>query len=259
MFNSFLDGTKSAIEMAAVANACELKVPEDGLAFPALRRRRPALPAAAAPSAGGVLERPGMVEVDLLARARRPAGLPRPALGRVRRVRRAVGLHRPLLCRVRPDDQPLRPLRRPLPALPPDRPGARRQRRLGLPARRADRIARLPGAATSPPTAKRDLAAGEMLDGEGGHCVYGRLVPAQPRPGGSTAADRTRERRAPAPAGGRGRSVDASPTSRSILPPRRWPCAPSWSRQLNPALAPRPYSRACRAQRGLPRETGSWR
>src|SRR5687768_11089411 len=34
MFNSFLDGTKSAIEMAAVANACGLDVPEDGLAFP---------------------------------------------------------------------------------------------------------------------------------------------------------------------------------------------------------------------------------
>ena len=34
MFNSFLDGTKSAIEMAAVANACGLKPPEDGLAFP---------------------------------------------------------------------------------------------------------------------------------------------------------------------------------------------------------------------------------
>jgi predicted homoserine dehydrogenase-like protein len=34
MFNSFLDGTKSAIEMAAIANACELHVPEDGLSFP---------------------------------------------------------------------------------------------------------------------------------------------------------------------------------------------------------------------------------
>ncbi len=34
MFNSFLDGTKSAIEMAAVANACELDVPHDGLSFP---------------------------------------------------------------------------------------------------------------------------------------------------------------------------------------------------------------------------------
>jgi len=34
MFNSFLDGTKSAIEMAAVANACALGVPADGLRFP---------------------------------------------------------------------------------------------------------------------------------------------------------------------------------------------------------------------------------
>ncbi len=34
MFNSFLDGTKSAIEMAAVANACGLTPPDDGLLFP---------------------------------------------------------------------------------------------------------------------------------------------------------------------------------------------------------------------------------
>jgi hypothetical protein len=33
MFNSFLDGTKSAIEMVAIANACGLDVPDDGLAF----------------------------------------------------------------------------------------------------------------------------------------------------------------------------------------------------------------------------------
>ncbi|KAH8657546.1 putative homoserine dehydrogenase [Tricladium varicosporioides] len=34
MFNSFLDGTKSALEMAAVANGCDLTPPTDGLAFP---------------------------------------------------------------------------------------------------------------------------------------------------------------------------------------------------------------------------------
>ena len=34
MFNSFLDGTKSALEMAAVANGCELNPPKDGLYFP---------------------------------------------------------------------------------------------------------------------------------------------------------------------------------------------------------------------------------
>ncbi len=62
MFNSFLDGTKSAIEMAAIANACGLDVPEDGLAFPpcgvddlahVLRPRE----------RGGVLAREGMAEV----------------------------------------------------------------------------------------------------------------------------------------------------------------------------------------------------
>ena len=62
MFNSFLDGTKSAIEMAAVANACELDVPHDGLPVPAMRRGR-ARQRAAAESFGGVLERDGMVEV----------------------------------------------------------------------------------------------------------------------------------------------------------------------------------------------------
>jgi len=34
MFNSFLDGTKSALEMGAVANACGLTPAADGLAFP---------------------------------------------------------------------------------------------------------------------------------------------------------------------------------------------------------------------------------
>lgn len=34
MFNSCLDGTKSAIEMAAVANATDLSVPKNGLMFP---------------------------------------------------------------------------------------------------------------------------------------------------------------------------------------------------------------------------------
>src|SRR5437762_8007789 len=62
MFNSFLDGTKSAIEMAAIANATGLAVPEDGLGFPpcgvddlphVLRGR----------AAGGVLRQDGMVEV----------------------------------------------------------------------------------------------------------------------------------------------------------------------------------------------------
>lgn len=62
MFNSFLDGTKSAIEMCAVANACELDVPEGGLTFPPCgtddlaRVLRPR-------AVGGVLPEDGCVEV----------------------------------------------------------------------------------------------------------------------------------------------------------------------------------------------------
>jgi predicted homoserine dehydrogenase-like protein len=62
MFNSFLDGTKSGIEMAAIANATGLDVPEDGLGFPATGTA--ALPFALRPhNEGGVLPKKGMVEV----------------------------------------------------------------------------------------------------------------------------------------------------------------------------------------------------
>jgi predicted homoserine dehydrogenase-like protein len=62
MFNSFLDGTKSAIEMAAIANAADLRAPTNGLAFPPCgaddlaQLLRPQ-------SAGGLLECAGQVEV----------------------------------------------------------------------------------------------------------------------------------------------------------------------------------------------------
>jgi predicted homoserine dehydrogenase-like protein len=61
MLTSFTDGTKSAIEMAAVANACNLAVPEDGLSFhpcgvdDLARVLRPR-------SVGGALEGKGYVE-----------------------------------------------------------------------------------------------------------------------------------------------------------------------------------------------------
>jgi predicted homoserine dehydrogenase-like protein len=62
MFNSFLDGTKSALEMAAIANACDLTPPSDGLLFPPCGVDD--LPHILRPqSAGGVLEQSGMVEV----------------------------------------------------------------------------------------------------------------------------------------------------------------------------------------------------
>src|SRR3546814_19703587 len=62
MFNSFMDGTKSAIEMAAVANACDLSPAPGGLTFPPVGCDD--LAAALRPAAeGGVLHRKGQVEV----------------------------------------------------------------------------------------------------------------------------------------------------------------------------------------------------
>jgi predicted homoserine dehydrogenase-like protein len=62
MFNSFLDGTKSGIEMAAIANACALAPPEDGLLFPPCGTAQ--LPNLLRPhNEGGVLPRKGVVEV----------------------------------------------------------------------------------------------------------------------------------------------------------------------------------------------------
>src|ERR1700704_626741 len=62
MFNSFLDGTKSAIEMAAIANATGLDVPTEGLLFPPCGVD--VLPHVMRPrDKGGVLERSGVVEV----------------------------------------------------------------------------------------------------------------------------------------------------------------------------------------------------
>src|ERR1700744_3639296 len=72
MFNSFLDGTKSAIEMAAIANATGLEVPTGGLLFPPCGVDD--LPHVMRPhDNGGVLEKSGVVEVvSSLERGGRP-------------------------------------------------------------------------------------------------------------------------------------------------------------------------------------------
>ncbi|WP_099866203.1 NAD(P)H-dependent oxidoreductase [Pararhizobium haloflavum] len=62
MFNSFIDGTKSAIEMAAIANATGLDAPADGLLFPPCGVQDLAQVLKPAGD-GGVLEKSGMVEV----------------------------------------------------------------------------------------------------------------------------------------------------------------------------------------------------
>ncbi|MGD9671789.1 MAG: NAD(P)H-dependent oxidoreductase [Hyphomicrobiaceae bacterium] len=62
MFNSFIDGTKSAIEMTAVCNACNLVPQDGGLTFPPATRFE--LAELLKPkSDGGLLERTGVTEV----------------------------------------------------------------------------------------------------------------------------------------------------------------------------------------------------
>jgi predicted homoserine dehydrogenase-like protein len=62
MFNSFLDGSKPSIESTAVANATGLTVPSNGLLYPPASVED--IPYVTRPiSEGGVLERKGMVEV----------------------------------------------------------------------------------------------------------------------------------------------------------------------------------------------------
>ena len=62
MFNSFLDGSKPSIECTAVANATGLTVPSNGLLYPPASVED--IPFVTRPFAeGGVLERKGMVEV----------------------------------------------------------------------------------------------------------------------------------------------------------------------------------------------------
>ena len=177
--------------------------PADGLAFPPCGVDDLPLRAAPGRRPAAQLDAAGHGRGRLLARARRPAGLPRPALGRLRRVRgadattsRAASPSTALVTR------PVRPLRRAVPALPPDRAGARHQRRLGRPARRADRRAdrlarrrRRHGQAR--PRRRRDARRrGRPL----------RLRPpragADARSAEAAAADRARPTGAAAPAGG---------------------------------------------------------
>ncbi|WP_315755980.1 MULTISPECIES: NAD(P)H-dependent oxidoreductase [unclassified Bradyrhizobium] len=177
MFNSFLDGTKSAIEMAAIANATGLDVPTDGLLFPPCGVDD--LPHVLRPrDRGGVLERSGMVEVvsslerdgrpvfrdlrwgvyvvleapnDYAADCFRQYGLKTDVSGRYAAMYKPyhlIGLELNVsvlsaALRREPTGQPL-----------------------GF---RGDVVA----------VAKKDLRAGEMLDGEGGYTVWGKVIPAR--------------------------------------------------------------------------------
>lgn len=176
MFNSFLDGTKSAIEMAAVANATGLSPAPDGLRFPPCGVDH--LPLVMRPEAeGGQLHHKGQVEVvSSVERDGRPV---------FRDLRWGVYVV---------FEAPSEYVRRcffeyGLVTDPSGRYTAmyKPYHLIGLELGVSVASAGLRGEPTGAPTdflgdvvatAKRDLAAGEMLDGEGGFTVWGKLMPA---------------------------------------------------------------------------------
>ena len=176
MFNSFLDGTKSAIEMAAVANATGLTPAPQGLAFPPCgaddlaRILKPQ-------NDGGLLHHRGQVEVvSSLARNGEPLARDlrwgvyvtfAADSAYVRRCFAEYGL-------VTDDSGNYSAMYKPF-------------HLIGLELGVSVASAGLRREATGSPTgfrgdvvavAKRDLRAGDILDGEGGYTVWGRLMPA---------------------------------------------------------------------------------
>lgn len=176
MYNSFLDGTKSAIEMAAVSNATGLLPQDEGLRFPPCGARD--LAAVCRPArVGGTLTRDETVEVvsslerdgrqvrddlrwgvfvtfrapsDYVARCFSEYGLTTDETGQYAAMYRPyhlVGLETVVSVL---------------------RAGLRGEANGTAQGFHADVGA----------TAKRDLVEGEVLDGEGGRCVYGALLPA---------------------------------------------------------------------------------
>ncbi len=180
MFNSFLDGTKSAIEMAAVANATGLTPAPGGLDFPPCGVDD--LPRVLRPRAeGGRLDHAGQVEViSSLERDGRPvfrdlrwgvyvtfrAG---DATGEdyVRRCFREYGFSTDPSGRYAAMYKPYHAIGLEL-GISVASVGLRREPTGAASAWHGDVVA----------TAKRALAAGEKLDGEGGYTVYGKLMPA---------------------------------------------------------------------------------
>jgi predicted homoserine dehydrogenase-like protein len=175
MFNSFLDGTKSAIEMCAVANATGLAAPS-GLAFPPCGVDD--LPRVLRPrEEGGQLAHRGQVEViSSLERDGRPVFRDLRwgvyvvfAAGSdyVERCFREYGLVTDPGGRYAAMYKPYHLIGLEL-GISVASVGLRREPTGTPEAFNADVVA----------TAKRALKAGEMLDGEGGFTVYGKLLPA---------------------------------------------------------------------------------
>src|SRR3954469_19858880 len=177
MFNSFLDGTKSAIEMAAIANAADLSVPRDGLGFPPCGvDDLPQILRGAA--AGGVLERDGMVEVvSCLERDGRPVFrdlrwgvyvVLKAPNEYARNCFREYGLKTDATGWYAAMYKPYHLI------------GLELGMSVLSAALRGEPIGQAQGwRGDAVAVAKRSLRAGEMLDGEGGYTVWGKLMPAE--------------------------------------------------------------------------------
>jgi len=177
MFNSFLDGSKPAIECTAVCNATGLVAPPDGLTYP------PAsiddIPSVCRPIAeGGALHQKGQVEV-ISSLTRDGRALPYDIRfgvfvvfeGETEYIRNCF---KEYMVRTDPSGRYACLYKRwhliglevgiSVAAV-----GLRREPTGAAVCFNADVVA----------TAKRDLKPGEILDGEGGYTVWGKLLPAQ--------------------------------------------------------------------------------
>ena len=177
MFNSFIDGTKSGIEMSAVCNATGLSPQTNGLGFPPATRFELA-DVCKPKSEGGTLEKAGVTEVT----------------SSVYRDGRDVPHHLALGTYVvfEGDTEYARRCFKEY-AMLPDRSGKyaalyRPIHMIGLELGISVASAALRNEPTGAPidfrsdvvaTAKRGLKAGELLDGEGGFCVWGKQTPAK--------------------------------------------------------------------------------
>jgi predicted homoserine dehydrogenase-like protein len=176
MFNSFLDGSKPSIECTAVSNATGLAVPSDGLQYPPASVED--IPFVTRPiEEGGVLEKKGMVEV----------------ISCLERDGRAIGydIRMGVWVTVEGETEYVRHCFEEYKAHT-DPSGRyftlyKRWHLIGLEVGMSVASVALRGEPTGVAqawnadvvtTAKRDLQPGEMLDGEGGYTVWGKLLPA---------------------------------------------------------------------------------
>lgn len=176
MFNSFVDGTKSGIEMTAVCNATGLHAQSEGLSFPPATRFEHA-EICKPKSDGGMLEKSGVTEVTSSV-YRDGSDVPQSLVMGTYVVFETDSAYTEECFReysMLPDKTgKYASLYRPIHMIGLElgisvASVALRKEPTGVPITfNSDVVA----------TAKRKLKAGEMLDGEGGFCVWGKQTPA---------------------------------------------------------------------------------